>query len=98
MIEDKLQDGLPESIGSIGKVGKMWVLTGNKQETAIEFDYSTKVLHPKMNITDVSHGPSMMRALVVMECMRLVKMGGIKKYENKALQEYMESSLGFMFR
>jgi len=99
-IEDKLQDGVPEAISNIGKAGiKLWVLTGDKRETAIEIGYSTKVLHPTMNLTDVSHGPTLeVRALVAMEFMRLVKMGKLKQYQNAALQEQMESSLGFMFR
>ena len=43
-IEDKLQDGVPETIANLGKAGiKLWVLTGDKRETAIEIGYSTKV-------------------------------------------------------
>ena len=48
-IEDKLQDGVPETISKLGKAGiKLWVLTGDKRETAIEIGYS-KVLTPKMH-------------------------------------------------
>jgi P-type E1-E2 ATPase len=43
-IEDRLQDGVPETIANLGKAGiKLWVLTGDKRETAIEIGYSTKV-------------------------------------------------------
>lgn len=35
-IEDKLQDGVPEAIGDLKKAGiKIWVLTGDKLETAV---------------------------------------------------------------
>ena len=35
-IEDKLQDGVPESIATLAAANiKIWVLTGDKQETAI---------------------------------------------------------------
>ncbi|WVZ00615.1 hypothetical protein V8G54_026684 [Vigna mungo] len=49
-IEDKLQQGVPESIESLRIAGiKVWVLTGDKQETAISIGYSSKLLTSKMN-------------------------------------------------
>ncbi|KAL2337339.1 hypothetical protein Fmac_011785 [Flemingia macrophylla] len=48
-IEDKLQQGVPESIESLRIAGiKVWVLTGDKQETAISIGYSSKLLTSKM--------------------------------------------------
>ncbi|KAK3014423.1 hypothetical protein RJ639_009092 [Escallonia herrerae] len=48
-IEDKLQEGVPESIESLRMAGiKVWVLTGDKQETAISIGYSSKLLTSKM--------------------------------------------------
>jgi len=87
-IEDKLQEGVPDTIYNIGKAGiKLWVLTGDKRETAIEIGYSTKVLHPKMHLTDVAHGSEKrVKALVAMEFMRLVKMGKLPQYQKDALQ------------
>ncbi|CAL5196503.1 unnamed protein product [Lathyrus oleraceus] len=44
-IEDKLQQGVPESIESLRQAGiKVWVLTGDKQETAISIGYSSRLL------------------------------------------------------
>lgn len=44
-IEDKLQQGVPESIQSLRQAGiKVWVLTGDKQETAISIGYSSRLL------------------------------------------------------
>ncbi|PON59144.1 P-type ATPase, subfamily IV [Trema orientale] len=48
-IEDKLQNGVPEAIESLRTAGiKVWVLTGDKQETAISIGYSSKLLTSKM--------------------------------------------------
>ncbi|KAF3434340.1 hypothetical protein FNV43_RR25443 [Rhamnella rubrinervis] len=48
-IEDKLQNGVPEAIESLRTAGiKVWVLTGDKQETAISIGYSSKLLTRKM--------------------------------------------------
>ncbi|XP_037913850.1 phospholipid-transporting ATPase ID isoform X2 [Hermetia illucens] len=44
-IEDKLQDGVPQTIASLQTAGiKIWVLTGDKQETAINIGYSCQLL------------------------------------------------------
>jgi phospholipid-transporting ATPase len=44
-IEDKLQPGVPETIVMLKKAGiKVWVLTGDKIETAVNIGYSCKLL------------------------------------------------------
>ncbi|KAM1706292.1 hypothetical protein EV1_027942 [Malus domestica] len=48
-IEDKLQLGVPEAIDSLRTAGvQVWVLTGDKQETAISIGYSSKLLTRRM--------------------------------------------------
>lgn len=48
-IEDKLQDGVPEAIESLRQAGiKVWVLTGDKQETAISIGLSCRLLTTDM--------------------------------------------------
>lgn len=48
-IEDKLQQGVPEAIESLRTAAiKVWVLTGDKQETAISIGYSSKLLTSRM--------------------------------------------------
>lgn len=43
--EDKLQEDVPETIHTLMEAGiKIWMLTGDKQETAINIGYSTKLL------------------------------------------------------
>jgi phospholipid-translocating ATPase len=50
-IEDKLQDGVPEVIDNLSKANlKIWVLTGDKQETAINIGYSSKLLKEDMKV------------------------------------------------
>eukprot|EP01138_Halocafeteria_seosinensis_P008155 gb/GECG01008335.1/.p1 GENE.gb/GECG01008335.1/~~gb/GECG01008335.1/.p1 ORF type:complete len:1457 (+),score=160.21 gb/GECG01008335.1/:1-4371(+) len=50
-IEDKLQDGVPETIRDIRRAGvKMWVLTGDKIETAINIGRSCNLID--RNISD----------------------------------------------
>ncbi|XP_014280434.1 probable phospholipid-transporting ATPase IA isoform X2 [Halyomorpha halys] len=44
-VEDRLQDKVPETISALSKAGiNIWVLTGDKQETAINIGYSTKLI------------------------------------------------------
>lgn len=48
-IEDKLQEGVPEAIESLRQAGiKVWVLTGDKQETAISIGLSCRLLTADM--------------------------------------------------
>ncbi|XP_042045795.1 phospholipid-transporting ATPase 1-like [Salvia splendens] len=48
-IEDKLQEGVPEAIESLRQAGiKVWVLTGDKQETAISIALSCRLLTADM--------------------------------------------------
>jgi magnesium-transporting ATPase (P-type) len=44
-IEDRLQDGVPDAINDLVRAGiKVWVLTGDKVETAINIGFSSKLL------------------------------------------------------
>ncbi|KAI8065645.1 hypothetical protein BC940DRAFT_303921 [Gongronella butleri] len=50
-IEDKLQDGVPDTIHTLHEAGiKVWVLTGDRQETAINIGYSCKLLTEDMEL------------------------------------------------
>ena len=50
-IEDKLQDEVDETIDLLKKAGiKVWVLTGDKTETAINIGYSCKLLDDDQEI------------------------------------------------
>ncbi len=88
-IEDKLQVGVPRTIATLGKAGiKLWVLTGDKRETAIEIGYSTHVLTSKMHLTEVADcGEDYVRAQCAMEFMRLVKQGKLPDYQRAAVDQ-----------
>uniref|UniRef100_A0A8C9SFN3 Phospholipid-transporting ATPase n=1 Tax=Scleropages formosus TaxID=113540 RepID=A0A8C9SFN3_SCLFO len=50
-IEDKLQDGVPDTIAKLAKANiKIWVLTGDKKETAENIGYSCQLLTGDMQI------------------------------------------------
>ncbi len=50
-IEDKLQDGVPDSIATLSAANiKIWVLTGDKQETAINIGFSCKLLTEHLDL------------------------------------------------
>ncbi|XP_054466422.1 probable phospholipid-transporting ATPase IM [Anoplopoma fimbria] len=58
-IEDKLQDGVPQTIEQLSKADiKIWVLTGDKQETAENIGYSCNLLREEMNEVFVVSGNS----------------------------------------
>jgi phospholipid-transporting ATPase len=50
-IEDKLQDGVPDTIHTLQMAGiKVWVLTGDRQETAINIGMSCRLISESMNL------------------------------------------------
>ncbi|KII70137.1 putative phospholipid-transporting ATPase IF [Thelohanellus kitauei] len=50
-VDDQLQDGVIETVKDLRGAGiKVWVLTGDKEETAINISYKCGHLHPKMRI------------------------------------------------
>lgn len=50
-IEDKLQEGVPDTIHTLQEAGiRVWVLTGDRQETAINIGYSCKLLNEEMSL------------------------------------------------
>uniref|UniRef100_A0A8C3E4G8 Phospholipid-transporting ATPase n=1 Tax=Corvus moneduloides TaxID=1196302 RepID=A0A8C3E4G8_CORMO len=56
-IEDKLQDGVPQTIETLAKANiKIWVLTGDKQETAMNIGYSCNLLNDDMEDVFVIEG------------------------------------------
>ncbi|MCO5600309.1 hypothetical protein L7F22_054419 [Adiantum nelumboides] len=54
-IEDKLQDGVPETIHTLQTAGiKVWVLTGDRQETAINIGLSCRLISESMNLVIIN--------------------------------------------
>uniref|UniRef100_A0A6Q2WXL2 Phospholipid-transporting ATPase n=1 Tax=Esox lucius TaxID=8010 RepID=A0A6Q2WXL2_ESOLU len=54
-IEDKLQDEVPETVEILLRAGiKIWILTGDKQETAINIGHSCRLLRKNMGLLVVN--------------------------------------------
>ncbi|TKY84808.1 hypothetical protein EX895_005888 [Sporisorium graminicola] len=54
-LEDKLQVGVPEAIETLHRAGiKLWILTGDKLQTAIEIGFSCNLLTSEMEIMIIS--------------------------------------------
>ncbi|KAJ7028850.1 phospholipid-transporting ATPase 1 [Mycena alexandri] len=54
-LEDKLQEGVPEAIEMLHRAGiKLWILTGDKLQTAIEIGYSCNLLKADMDLMILS--------------------------------------------
>ena len=58
-VEDKLQEDVPATIANLGRAGiKLWVLTGDKMETAINIGYSCNLLTDDMLDVFIVEGSS----------------------------------------
>ena len=54
-VEDKLQDGVRDTLVAMAAAGvSVWILTGDKKETAINISYSCGHLQPGMAVLDVT--------------------------------------------
>ncbi|EJD08500.1 phospholipid-translocating P-type ATPase [Fomitiporia mediterranea MF3/22] len=54
-LEDKLQEGVPDAIEMLHRAGiKLWILTGDKVQTAIEIGYSCNLLKQDMDVMIVT--------------------------------------------
>ncbi|CAN1258531.1 Phospholipid-transporting ATPase 1 [Linum perenne] len=94
-IEDKLQQGVPEAIESLRTAGiQVWVLTGDKQGTAISIGYSSKLLTNKMTQITINSNSkdscekSLYDALLV--CKKLSDLSGT--LDDEEISAYAESS------
>ncbi|XP_078180817.1 putative phospholipid-transporting ATPase 4 isoform X2 [Carex rostrata] len=58
-VEDKLQRGVPQCVDKLAQAGlKIWVLTGDKMETAINIGYACSLLRQGMKQICLSTAPS----------------------------------------
>lgn len=65
-IEDKLQEGVPETIATLQSAGiKVWVLTGDRQETAINIGYSCRLISESMSLLIVNEATAADTAAVI---------------------------------
>ncbi|KAF7322236.1 Phospholipid-transporting ATPase [Mycena chlorophos] len=90
-IEDKLQDGVPETIADLKRAGiKVWVATGDKLETAIAIGHSTNLIGKDSNIIVIRNGDEGSRPVYD----QLVR--AVEEFfpESEALKEIHEAQTG----
>ena len=65
---------------------RLWVLTGDKQETAMEIGYATRVLDPAMRLLRIVKAPEEeVRTALATEFLHMVKRGLLPDYQRAAL-------------
>jgi magnesium-transporting ATPase (P-type) len=78
-IEDKLQDGVPNTISELAKAGiKIWVLTGDKQETAINIGFACALLDNEMGIIVLNNTHRTKLKMDIRQKLEMAKNGEIK--------------------
>ncbi|MBA0823628.1 hypothetical protein Goarm_020346 [Gossypium armourianum] len=100
-IEDKLQEGVPDCIETLSRAGiKIWVLTGDKMETAINIAYACNLLNNEMKQFIISSETDAIREVEErgdqVEIARFIK-EEVKKQLKKCLdeaQQYFHSVSG----
>ncbi|XP_023379650.1 probable phospholipid-transporting ATPase VA, partial [Pteropus vampyrus] len=73
-IEDRLQDGVPETITKLRQAGlQIWVLTGDKQETAVNIAYACKLLDHDEDLITLNAESQEACAALLDQCLRHVQ-------------------------
>lgn len=96
-IEDKLQEGVPETIHTLQDAGiKVWVLTGDRQETAINIGMSCKLLSEDMNLLIINEDDFSSTADSVRNKLNAIKSAQAAQQEFETLALVIDGkSLGF---
>lgn len=84
-IEDKLQKGVPETIDKLRRANiKIWMLTGDKRETAINIAHSARICLPESQvfILDVASGDMESQMMEVMEDLPIQEGGPVPMVRN----------------
>ncbi|XP_023560424.1 probable phospholipid-transporting ATPase VA, partial [Octodon degus] len=70
-IEDRLQDGVPETISKLRQAGlQIWVLTGDKQETAVNIAHACKLLDHDEEVITLNAESQEACAALLEQCLR----------------------------
>ncbi|XP_036988622.2 phospholipid-transporting ATPase VA isoform X2 [Artibeus jamaicensis] len=76
-IEDRLQDGVPETIAKLRQAGlQIWVLTGDKQETAVNIAYACKLLDHDEEVITLNAESQEACAALLDQCLHYVQARG----------------------
>uniref|UniRef100_A0AAZ3RM51 Phospholipid-transporting ATPase n=1 Tax=Oncorhynchus tshawytscha TaxID=74940 RepID=A0AAZ3RM51_ONCTS len=87
-VEDRLQDGVPETIASLRKAGlQIWVLTGDKQETAINIAYACKLLEPDDEIITLNADSQEAMAVLLEESLHYIQAKFLSSDPSRSFQK-----------
>ncbi|XP_039641646.1 probable phospholipid-transporting ATPase VD isoform X2 [Perca fluviatilis] len=96
-IVDRLQEEVPETIEALQRAGiKVWILTGDKKETAINIAYACRLLCPNDQLLTASCGSKDACAVLLEELKVEVQRGEASLTEPTAAGNHGESSSGGM--
>ena len=85
-IEDRLQDGVPDTIHTLQQAGiKVWVLTGDRQETAINIGMSCKLVSEDMTLLMVNEDNAVATADNIRKKLHAVKSNMTSGMESELL-------------
>ncbi|XP_055020750.1 phospholipid-transporting ATPase VA [Boleophthalmus pectinirostris] len=91
-IEDRLQDGVPETIASLRKAGlQIWVLTGDKQETAVNIAYACKLLDPEEELLTLNADSQEACALLLDESLHYIQAKFLCSSSDQAAKAYLSN-------
>ncbi|XP_059700870.1 phospholipid-transporting ATPase VD [Haemorhous mexicanus] len=92
-IEDRLQEGVPDTIQALRKAGiKIWMLTGDKRETAVNIAYACKLLEPEDRIFTLKSQTRDACALVMSKILEdIQKNASVKKKRSEKLGNFSAS-------
>lgn len=92
-IEDRLQEGVPQSIALLGRAGiKLWVLTGDKVETAINIGFSCNLLDNAMELLVLRPEQNTMEATDALLTEYLDKYFGLEATEEALMNAKLDHS------
>lgn len=94
-ILDRLQEEVPETIEALQRAGiKVWVLTGDKKETAINIAHACKLLRPSDQLLTASCESKIVCAALLEEFKLEVQRGEDGLTEQTAARNHVESPSG----
>ena len=95
-IEDRLQEGVPDTIALLGEAGvKLWVLTGDKVETAINIGFSCNLLNNNMDLLRIQIEEDESDSTTEDEYLALAEeqlMNGLKKFNMTGSDEELKKA------
>uniref|UniRef100_A0A8C5GBM5 Phospholipid-transporting ATPase n=1 Tax=Gouania willdenowi TaxID=441366 RepID=A0A8C5GBM5_GOUWI len=92
-VEDRLQDGVPETVAALRRAGlQIWVLTGDKQETAVNIAYACKLLDPEEEMLTLNEAC----ALLLEESLHYIQINSSSSLSSHNTSPFLVHRLGLV--